>query len=103
MKDIFRTSRESDIEISSIDGICNVFNLEEFENYQPSSSDGQLIPFYLCRADYSFSKNRVVPAFRDLRPRYCYCYQPANPDLTYLQCELCKDWYHVSCCRLTDE
>ncbi|KAJ3267041.1 hypothetical protein HDU77_006981 [Chytriomyces hyalinus] len=34
---------------------------------------------------------------------YCYCRQPYDPDLFYIQCDGCDEWYHGVCANIKDD
>lgn len=35
--------------------------------------------------------------------KHCICKTPLNPDYMYIQCDVCKLWYHMECLGLSGE
>ena len=35
-------------------------------------------------------------------PKYCICESPYCPDLPYIQCDLCDNWFHYGCVNLEE-
>lgn len=42
-------------------------------------------------------KKKLSPEVTNWSKRYCYCQNPYNPDIEYVECEKCKKWYHNDC------
>ncbi|KAI8609777.1 hypothetical protein BC830DRAFT_1048343, partial [Chytriomyces sp. MP71] len=34
---------------------------------------------------------------------YCYCRKPYDPELFYIQCDGCDEWYHGICANMKEE
>lgn len=51
---------------------------------------------FFCRAGYDPIKKKLIPNF-DSWKKDCKCNLPLNPDQLYINCDICKKWYHPEC------
>ncbi len=52
---------------------------------------------YFSRASYNIETETLTPSIEEWEPKYCVCQKPYNPDLEWVECELCNKWFHGDC------
>ena len=84
---------------------CKLISLREYEN-----SNSREANTYFTRTNYDAYKVRYsidlflqkelcVPFYK--WERSCVCMQPSNPNMLYIQCNKCEEWFHGQCMGLS--
>ena len=80
--------------VNAIQSKCEVINYSEYEQIN-SHSDG----IYFTRAKFNRKIEKLEPG-PDEWKKSCHCNMPVNPDLEYILCSRCDEWFHLSCVKL---
>jgi hypothetical protein len=77
--------------IDSIKCKCFVLTFEEYSQLETSYDY-----YYFSRAIFKESTSTLTPGPEHWK-KACTCLMPVNPDLQYVQCGLCQNWFHDTC------
>mmetsp|Transcript_38176 Transcript_38176/g.53000 ORF Transcript_38176/g.53000 Transcript_38176/m.53000 type:complete len:313 (+) Transcript_38176:180-1118(+) len=94
-KEIFNSDHKDEIQLSTINGKCQVHSLKDYQTLEEVRDDDYFFRFRYKASTGKFTPNRV--------PVYCSCEMPYNPDEFMVQCENCKEWYHPQCLGYADD
>ncbi|BBN09289.1 chromatin remodeling protein [Marchantia polymorpha subsp. ruderalis] len=78
-----------------IQGKCKVYTFEDYCMLKEVDKHD-----YFWRFEYQAASQTLSPDSVDV---YCICEMPYNPDHFMVQCEMCSDWFHPSCVKLSQE
>lgn len=87
--ELFYTDIEEIISVNEVIQIYSVLNQEEYENSPEINA-------VFTQGNYSFKNHSFNPTLES-RKKICLCKLPQNPDLNYIMCEQCKEWFHFIC------
>ncbi|CAD8059507.1 unnamed protein product [Paramecium sonneborni] len=90
--EVFKTNQFDYIEIERIIGLAIILSYEEYDHIEELNDN-----IFFMRASYIDGK--LFPSF-DQWKKICVCQRPANPDLKYILCEMCQQWFHLKCIGL---
>ncbi|CAD8056608.1 unnamed protein product [Paramecium sonneborni] len=93
--EVFKTNEFDYIEIESIIGLAIILSYEEYDHIEELNDN-----IFFMRASYINEK--LLPPFEQWK-KICVCKRPANPDLKYVFCEICKQWIHLKCIGLSQD
>lgn len=77
---------------SSVEGVCRVHTLEEYERLDRITEKD-----LYWRSTYNPETGGFVP---DNVRVFCFCETPYNPDRPMVECDACKNWFHLDCIGL---
>ena len=77
--------------LESIKSKCIVLDEEKYSEINLSAATT-----YFTRSNFNEKEAVLDPSPLEWR-RMCSCNCPVNPDLEYVQCEKCEEWFHVKC------
>jgi hypothetical protein len=89
--EVFPTTSTFCLYVESIKAKCVVLTIDE---YSEMAATPQHIHF--SRSNYNEEKRELEPSPKEWK-RLCSCDSPNNPDLQYVGCEKCENWFHVEC------
>lgn len=95
--EVFSSSHRDIILIETVISPCRVLSLED---YQKMDNNNDLT--FFTRANYDIKSKILSPPIAEWE-KLCSCQMPLNPDVMYIECDSCKQWYHPQCQGLTDE
>ncbi|GAQ78729.1 PHD finger family protein [Klebsormidium nitens] len=91
--ELFLSDHYDEVWAEAIMGKCRVHGFKKYIQMEDLGEDD----FY-CRFEYKAKTGSFMP---DKVAVYCTCEMPYNPDDPMVQCEKCRDWYHLKCVGLT--
>ena len=89
--EIFPSGQLQYIYMECVKGEAYVLTDKEYESLGNTSD-----AIFFSRASYDFDTNQFSPPPAEW-PSSCSCKQPVNPDLEYVQCGKCDEWFHLEC------
>jgi hypothetical protein len=89
--EVFPSNEKIYLYVSSIRSKCTILSIEE---YGQISNSPDFI-FY-SRSRYNVEKRTLEPNPSTWKSD-CSCHKPNNPDLMYVQCSKCENWFHQDC------
>lgn len=95
--EVFKSKHYDIIFIESVLCKCTVLPIQE---YQIQKENSDLI--FFTRARYDPLTQIITPPI-DQWERSCSCNAPVNPDLLYIKCDQCDNWFHPTCEGLSNE
>lgn len=96
--EVFPTNHYDKVFADAIQSKCLVYPIAEYD--QLSLTD--VSTTFFTRASFDVTKLTLTPQF-DEWEQYCTCKKPLNPNLLYVRCDICQNWFHLSCMGLTKE
>jgi hypothetical protein len=91
--EVFPSGQLNYVTIESILRKCFVIENSEYEYLQNAGEN-----IHFSRAVYDCEKGELEPNPSEWT-KECYCQNPVNPDLPYVQCEMCEHWFHNDCVK----
>lgn len=95
--EVFKSNHYDTIFIESVLCKCKVLPIKE---YQIQEENSDII--FFTRARYDPLTHIITPSI-DQWERICSCNAPVNPDLLYINCDQCNNWFHPPCEGLSNE
>ena len=96
--EVFPTNHVDRVFADGIQSKCLVYPIAEYD--QLSITD--ITTTFFTRAVFDVNKLTLTPGFAQWE-QYCVCKKPLNPNLLYVRCDECHQWFHLSCMNLTKE
>ncbi|CAD8196038.1 unnamed protein product [Paramecium pentaurelia] len=95
-QELFKTKHQEYILAQTIINKCNIITCNEYVELNEIEST-----IYFNRLSWDSEKQK----FRgyEILQKFCLCRQPLNPDRKYIQCDSCKEWYHLECVGILEE
>ncbi|TNV76254.1 hypothetical protein FGO68_gene16993 [Halteria grandinella] len=95
--EVFPTNHTDRIYVDCIVSPCQVFTIKEYDDL-----DNIDTYTFFTRANYNPMQKVLEPSFKEWET-FCICSKPLNPNLLYIKCDECSQWFHPSCMGLTDD
>lgn len=95
--EIFSSNHSDVIYIESVVSKVKVVSLKRYCN-MGKHDDNEV---YYTRATYDPYTMRINPPPKKWK-KYCSCRTPFNPNLMYIKCDKCNEWYHLKCIGLSE-
>ncbi|KAG8061400.1 hypothetical protein GUJ93_ZPchr0003g18639 [Zizania palustris] len=92
-KEVFLSDHYDIQSPDSIEGKCYVHKFKAYTRLRSVRAEDYFSRFEYKSATGSFTPDRIAV--------FCKCEMPYNPDDLMIQCEVCFDWFHPSCVRMT--
>eukprot|EP00828_Plagiopyla_frontata_P042087 TRINITY_DN6198_c0_g1_i1.p2 TRINITY_DN6198_c0_g1~~TRINITY_DN6198_c0_g1_i1.p2 ORF type:complete len:150 (+),score=26.52 TRINITY_DN6198_c0_g1_i1:72-521(+) len=94
--EVFETEHTDYTFAECLNGICSILSLEQYDNSKIVNSQQT----FFTRAKYDVKKQKIIDPPIQKWPCNCLCQKPINPDLTYINCDKCFKWFHISCANI---
>ncbi|KAM3143541.1 hypothetical protein pb186bvf_004303 [Paramecium bursaria] len=89
-QEVFASTHVDIIRANSIIKPCEILSIEDYEKLH-SVDKG----VFFQRLSFNIHTKKIE-GLQNLK-LMCTCKKPQNPDLGYIQCDKCDEWYHYSC------
>ena len=86
--EVFATTHYDKIFIDCIYGRCKVYTIQEYDELDTIDNTT-----YFTRSSYNPLQKGLDPPFKEWGS-LCKCQKPLNPNLLYIKCDECNNWYH---------
>jgi len=95
-KEVFMSKDHFDeISVRCVEAVVRVHTLEDYERLPRIEKDDYFWRFHYLAVTGTFEPKRV--------PVYCICAEAYNPDLSMVECDICRDWFHTTCVNLSED
>jgi len=91
--EVFPSSIKYCLPIESIKGKCQIVSFEEYGQMTTTLEN-----YFYTRSKYDQETRKLIPGPEEWK-KACSCGAPENPDLPYVQCGSCDNWYHIECIK----
>ena len=95
--ELFSSSHKDIILTETVISPCKVLSFEDYQNIEDNTDT-----IFFTRANYDIKSKLLSPPVSQWE-KLCSCRMPLNPDVMYIECDTCKQWFHPQCQGLTDE
>ncbi len=95
--EVFPSNHYDKVYVDCIEKKCEVHSIAKYDELETIDN----VTFF-TRANYDPIKRQLEPAFSQWES-YCECRKPLNPNLLYIKCDRCAQWFHPRCMGLSDE
>lgn len=95
--EVFLSLHKDIVLVECINGSCDIMSYAEYD-HQPSIPPNT----FFTRADYDHINRKLSPPPEEWE-KQCSCGRPINPDLLYIMCDKCQQWFHASCVGVSKE
>lgn len=96
--EIFPCEEHSDmIFADAIIGKAQVYQIKEYDEIQQIDINTT----FFTRAHYNPMKKELTPSYAQWE-KLCVCKKPLNPNLQYINCDKCNNWFHPECMKLSN-
>jgi len=83
-----------EISYRCVEAVIRVHTLADYERLKRIEKEDYFWRFQYTASTGGFDPKRV--------PVYCSCGEPYNPDLSMVECDICGEWYHTTCAKLSE-
>ena len=90
--EVFPSRHKDTVFADAIVSKCEVFSIKVYDELDSTNSNTT----FFTRASYCPITKVLKPSFNEWE-RLCACRKPLNPNLLYIKCDRCNQWFHPEC------